>query len=72
MKDAQGAVRMNDRWKIAPEANCEFCCAEIYKGDRRYFFDGKWMCEECFKNNVIKNPVLLANSLGVEVELYAG
>ncbi len=54
-----------------PETKCEKCQAEIYKKERRYLLQGRWVCEECFLLEVSRNPVDLANALNVDVEVYA-
>ena len=54
----------------SPETKCSQCQAEIYKGDNVYWLGGKLLCEECFCLLVTRNPPLLANALGIEVEVY--
>lgn len=65
---------LRDRQLEAPAAYCEKCRAEVYRSERRYFVDGKWVCEDCFKRHIFKalesSPQIVAMELQIDVEAY--
>ena len=48
------------------------CGHEIYKGEIKIWLDGKWLCQDCFEDLVMKmlneNPASLAEMMGGEIE----
>lgn len=51
---------------------CQSCRQEIYGGERKYLWEGRWVCYECLCSAVERmlreDPVQLALELGLEVE----
>ena len=61
LRDSQGA---------APAARCGRCGGEVYKNERMFRSDGKWLCIDCFRAEIESmlrsNPVFLADVLLME------
>ena len=55
-------------------AYCDKCRQEVYHGEARYLWEGRWMCPDCFRAAVNKAlndcPEQLALEIGLEVERY--
>ena len=58
----------------APAAFCEKCRQEVYHGEARYQWEGRWLCPDCFRAAVSKAleeyPEQVAREMGLEVERY--
>lgn len=58
----------------APAAHCEHCKQEIYPNDRRYLWEGRWVCEDCLRSAVERElrerPEQVALELGLDIERY--
>ena len=50
------------------------CRQEVYHGEARYLWEGRWLCPDCFKSAVEgalnEHPEQLAFELGLDVERY--
>lgn len=55
-------------------AYCDKCRQEVYHGEARYLWEGRWLCPDCFKSAVEgalnEHPEQLAFELGLDVERY--
>lgn len=51
---------------------CQRCKQEIYTGEQKYLWEGKWVCEDCLRAAVERmlreSPAQLALEMGLEVE----
>lgn len=65
---------LRDVQEEAPAALCERCGGEVWRGERRFQWEGKWLCPDCFRfavERMLRNyPESLAYELGLEVERY--
>lgn len=61
-----------DSQSIPAASYCQECSGEIYPGELRYFWDGKWVCPDCFQSHVERQlrdfPAQLADEMGVRYE----
>lgn len=66
---------MEDPQDIAPAAWCERCGGEVYPGERRFLWEGRWVCPDCLTavvEQMLRDfPETLALEMGLEVERYA-
>lgn len=54
-----------------PAAICERCRQEVYPGEARYHWEGRWICPDCFREALEAADLsTLALELGLEVERY--
>lgn len=65
-----------DKQEEAPAAYCEnpLCQQEVYHGEARFQWEGRWLCPDCFRAAVSKAlrecPEQVALEMGLEVERY--
>lgn len=63
---------LRDAQEEHPAAWCEGCRMEVYAGEQRYLWEGRWLCHECLCAQVERllreNPGQLALELGLEIE----
>ena len=52
-------------------AYCDKCRQEVYHGEARYLWEGRWLCPDCFRA-VLESADLdqIALEMGMEVERY--
>ena len=62
--------RAEEEYKTPPEAKtvtyCEDCGNEYHAGENLYRWDGKWLCAECIKDDLIH---MSAEAVVEELEL---
>ena len=55
-------------------AYCEKCRQEVYHGEARFQWEGRWLCPDCFRaavNKALRDcPEQVALEMGLEVERY--
>lgn len=52
-------------------AYCDKCRQEVYHGEARYLWEGRWLCPDCFRAALESADLIqLAFELGLEVERY--
>ena len=66
------AIPCRDSQDIAPEYHCDICRGELYHTDTSYAWEGKTICEKCYKE-LIKDwveasPKQVADALMVAYE----
>jgi len=65
---------LRDMQNEAPVSWCDKCRQEVYRGDARYQWEGRWLCPDCFRAAVNKAlnecPEQVALELGLEIERY--
>lgn len=65
---------LRDSQDEVPAANCEKCGGEVYSGGVRFYWNGKYICLECFQCAVRavlrESPEQVAHEMGLEVERY--
>lgn len=53
---------------------CKRCGGEIYREETMYFWEGKWVCYDCFKTAVAalldSNPQQIALEMQVDMQRY--
>lgn len=64
----------SDRQQDNPVSECEKCRQEVYHGEARFQWEGRWLCPDCFRAAVNKAlsdcPEQVALEMGLEVERY--
>ena len=65
---------LRDAQQEAPAGYCEKCEGEVWRGESRFLWEGKWLCPDCFRSAVTnmldQAPWQLAMELGLDVERY--
>lgn len=57
-------------------AHCENpkCRGEIYREETTYFYEGRWLCSDCFKAEIEhileSDPRTLALAMGLDMQRY--
>lgn len=52
-------------------AYCDKCRQEVYHGEARYLWEGRWLCPDCFRAALESADLgQIAFELGLEVERY--
>ena len=52
-------------------AYCDKCRQEVYHGEARYLWEGRWLCPDCFRASLESADLgQIALELGLEVERY--
>ena len=52
-------------------AYCDKCRQEVYHGEARYLWEGRWLCPDCFRAALESADLgQIAIELGLEVERY--
>lgn len=52
-------------------AYCDKCRQEVYHGEARYLWEGRWLCPDCFRAALESADLgQIALELGLEVERY--
>ena len=52
-------------------AYCDKCRQEVYHGEARYLWEGRWLCPDCFRAALESADLIqIAFELGLEVERY--
>ena len=63
-----------DRQQDTPVSECEKCRQEVYHGEARFQWEGRWLCPDCFRaavNKALRDcPEQLALEMGLKVERY--
>lgn len=67
-------VLYHDVQQDPPAAYCDKCGQEVYHEEARYRWEGRWVCQECFKYAVESAlstyPEQIALEMGLEVERF--
>lgn len=65
---------LRDAQAAPAAAYCEKCAQEVYSGECRYLWCGRWLCPDCFraavKSALQEDPRQVALEMGVDVERY--
>ena len=59
-----------DRQQDNPVSECEKCRQEVYHGEARFQWEGRWLCPDCFRALLTAARKQLALEMGLEVERY--
>ena len=52
-------------------AYCDKCRQEVYHGEARYLWEGRWLCPDCFRAALESADLgQIALEMGLEVERY--
>lgn len=52
-------------------AYCDKCRQEVYHGEARYLWEGRWLCPDCFRAALESADLgQISFELGLEVERY--
>ena len=66
---------LRDPQSEPPAALCQGCLGEIYREESSFFWEGRWLCPDCFRAAVLRlldtSPLLLAQDLGVDTRRCA-
>lgn len=64
---------LRDKQQDPPVAYCHQCGGEVWPGERLYRWEGRFICEDCFRSEVLSlldtNPEQLALELDLEVSV---
>ena len=67
-------IPLYDSQTTPASAYCEKCRQEVYHGEARIQWEGRWLCPDCFRAAVNKalrdSPEQVALEMGLEVERY--
>lgn len=67
---------LRDKQQDQPAAYCHECGGEVYHGERLYRWEGSFICEDCFRAEIISmldsHPEQLASELNLEVNSIEG
>lgn len=63
-----------DRQTEPAAAYCDKCKQDVYHGEARYRWEGRWICPDCFKlaveNLLNEYPEQVAAEMGIDMERY--